>query len=126
VVVQRRPGTPILDATLIATRPGGQASSAFLPAADLEPDPAPGPLPERRGRHRSGTVVGSSIPAGVGVATATGDSVTAHAFANDQVTADARADAGAVDVGGADVSRVSPVRPTPGAPTPGESTPPTT
>jgi len=35
VVVQRRPGTPILDVTLIATRPGGQSSSAFLPAADL-------------------------------------------------------------------------------------------
>ena len=39
VVVQRRPGTPILDATLVPTRPGGQASSAFLPAVDLEVSP---------------------------------------------------------------------------------------
>jgi diguanylate cyclase (GGDEF)-like protein len=53
VVVQRRPGTPILDATLVATRSGGQASSAFLPAADLEPDPPPGPVLERRGSGRT-------------------------------------------------------------------------
>ncbi len=52
VVVQRRPGTPILDATLVATRGGGQSSSAFLPAADLEPSPPPGPLPERRRRSK--------------------------------------------------------------------------
>ena len=53
VVVQRRPGTPILDATLVPTRSGGQASSAFLPAVDLEPDPPPGPILERRGSGRT-------------------------------------------------------------------------
>ncbi len=52
VVVQRRPGTPILDATLVPTRSGAQASSAFLPASDLEPAPPPGPLAERRGSRR--------------------------------------------------------------------------
>ena len=52
VVVQRRPGTPILDATLVPTRSGGQSASAFLPAVDLEPDPPPGPLLERRGSAR--------------------------------------------------------------------------
>jgi diguanylate cyclase (GGDEF)-like protein len=67
VVVQRRPGTPILDATLVPTRPGGQASSAFLPAVDLEPDPPPGPAPERRGSGPAGgdagrTVVGAAAP----------------------------------------------------------------
>jgi diguanylate cyclase (GGDEF)-like protein len=58
VVVQRRPGTPILDVTLVATRKGGQASSTFLPASDLEPDPPPGPMPERRGSRRSTRDVG--------------------------------------------------------------------
>jgi diguanylate cyclase (GGDEF)-like protein len=53
VVVQRRPGTPILDVTLVPTRKGGQASSTFLPAVDLEPDPPPGPMPERRESRRS-------------------------------------------------------------------------
>ena len=53
VVVQRRPGTPILDATLVPTRSGGKASSAFLPATDLEPDPPPGPMLERRGSRRT-------------------------------------------------------------------------
>jgi diguanylate cyclase (GGDEF)-like protein len=48
VVVQRRPGTPILDATLVPIRSSGHPSAAFLPAVDLEPDPPPGPLPERR------------------------------------------------------------------------------
>jgi diguanylate cyclase (GGDEF)-like protein len=67
VVVQRRPGTPILDATLVATRGGGQSSSAFLPAADLEPDPPPGPLPERR-RHRNGDSGERSNHGAVGVA----------------------------------------------------------
>jgi diguanylate cyclase (GGDEF)-like protein len=78
VVVQRRPGTPILDATLVPTRLGGQASSAFLPAVDLEPDPPPGPILERRG---SGWTAGDSGPAslegagdavGVGVAVGPG------------------------------------------------------
>ena len=64
VVVQRRPGTPILDATLVPTRPGGQASSAFLPAVDLEPDPPPGPVRERRGSQR---VAGDGVAAAVGV-----------------------------------------------------------
>ena len=53
VVVQRRPGTPILDATLVPTRSGGHSASAFLPAVDLEPDPPPGPMPERRGSGRT-------------------------------------------------------------------------
>ena len=66
VVVQRRPGTPILDATLVPTRPGGQASSAFLPAVDLEPDPPPGPVPERRGSRRA-AVDGAGIAVGVPV-----------------------------------------------------------
>ena len=66
VVVQRRPGTPILDATLVATRGGGQSSSAFLPAADLEPDPPPGPLPERR-RSRNGDAGERANPRAIGV-----------------------------------------------------------
>jgi diguanylate cyclase (GGDEF)-like protein len=53
VVVQRRPATPILDVTLVPTRKGGQASSTFLPATDLEPDPPPGPMPERRESRRA-------------------------------------------------------------------------
>jgi diguanylate cyclase (GGDEF)-like protein len=53
VVVLRRPGTPILDATLVPMRSGGQASSAFLPVADLEPDPPPGPVLERRASGRT-------------------------------------------------------------------------
>ncbi len=73
VVVQRRPGTPILDATLVPTRPGGQASSAFLPAVDLEPDPPPGPVPERRGSRRAAvdrveTAVGVPVGPGLGPA----------------------------------------------------------
>jgi diguanylate cyclase (GGDEF)-like protein len=73
VVVHRRPGTPILDATLVPTRPGGQASSAFLPAVDLEPDPPPGPVPERRGSRRAavdgaGTAVGVPVGPGLGPA----------------------------------------------------------
>ena len=52
VVVQRRPGTPILDATLVPTRSSGRASRAFLPAADLEPDPPPSPVLERRVSRR--------------------------------------------------------------------------
>ena len=71
VVVHRRPGTPILDATLVPTRPGGQASSAFLPAVDLEPDPPPGPVPERRGSRRAAvddakTAVGVPVGPGLG------------------------------------------------------------
>jgi len=61
VVVQRRPGTPILDATLVPTRPGGHVSSTFLPAADLEPDPPPGPVLERRG---SEWPAGEAVPGG--------------------------------------------------------------
>jgi diguanylate cyclase (GGDEF)-like protein len=71
VVVHRRPGTPILDATLVPTRSGGQASSAFLPAVDLEPDPPPGPVPERRGSRRAAvddakTAVGVPVGPGLG------------------------------------------------------------
>ena len=76
VVVQRRPGTPILDATLVATRGGGQSSSAFLPAADLEPDPPPGPLPERR-RRRTGDAAEGANPAAVGGAPGTNEPVSA-------------------------------------------------
>ncbi len=72
VVVQRRPGTPILDATLVPTRPGGQASSAFLPAADLEPDPPPGPVRERRGSRRVAGDTGCRRVAGDGVEAAVG------------------------------------------------------
>jgi diguanylate cyclase (GGDEF)-like protein len=36
VVVRRRPGAPILDATLIPTRPGAPQSSTVLPAMDLD------------------------------------------------------------------------------------------
>ncbi len=109
VVVQRRPGTPILDATLIATRPGGQSSSAFLPAADLEPDPPPGPLLERRARHRNGNETEASIPFGVGVETAGRDSVAAHSMTDGSAwtrtgAADANgAEAGEVDAGGFDI-----------------------
>ena len=99
VVVQRRPGTPILDVTLIATRPGGQSSSAFLPAADLEPDPPRGPLPERRGRRASGIDAGPSISDA-----AAGDSVAAHAVADGS----AAADTGGADAGGAEVGAVAP------------------
>jgi diguanylate cyclase (GGDEF)-like protein len=109
VVVQRRPGTPILDATLIATRPGGQSSSAFLPAADLEPDPPPGPLLERRGRRRNGSDARELISVGVGVATAGSDSVAAHGMTDGSPgtgtgAADANgAEAGEVDAGGFDI-----------------------
>jgi diguanylate cyclase (GGDEF)-like protein len=36
VVVRRRPGAPILDATLVPTRPGAPSSSTVLPAVDLD------------------------------------------------------------------------------------------
>jgi diguanylate cyclase (GGDEF)-like protein len=36
VVVRRRPGAPILDATLIPTRPGAPSASTVLPAVDLD------------------------------------------------------------------------------------------
>ena len=93
VVVQRRPGTPILDATLVPTRPGGQASSAFLPAVDLEPDPPPGPLAERRGRGRIGSDGEPTFPdpedaAGVGVAMGPG---RGSALVSEEAPADARA-----------------------------------
>ena len=42
VVVRRRPGAPILDATLIPTRPGAPSASTVLPAIDLDAGmPAP-------------------------------------------------------------------------------------
>jgi diguanylate cyclase (GGDEF)-like protein len=93
VVVQRRPGTPILDATLVPTRPGGQASSAFLPAVDLEPDPPPGPLAERRGPGRSESDGEPTFPdpedaAGVGVAMGPG---RGSALVSEEAPADARA-----------------------------------
>jgi diguanylate cyclase (GGDEF)-like protein len=73
VVVQRRPDAPILDATLVPTRAGGQASSAFLPAVDLEPDPPPGPVPDRRGSRQAmadggGAAVGVAVGPGWGQA----------------------------------------------------------
>jgi len=40
VVVRRRPGAPILDATLIPTRPGAPSASTVLPAVDLDDDAA--------------------------------------------------------------------------------------
>jgi diguanylate cyclase (GGDEF)-like protein len=93
VVVQRRPGTPILDATLVPTRPGGQASSAFLPAVDLEPDPPPGPLAERRGPGRSGSDCEPTFPdpedaKGFGVAMGPG---RGPALVSEEAPADARA-----------------------------------
>jgi diguanylate cyclase (GGDEF)-like protein len=102
VVVQRRPGTPILDATLIATRPGGQSSSAYLPAADLEPDPPPGPLPERRGRRRNGSDAGELIPVGVGVALAGRDVVVARAMTDGSAGSGTRA----ADANGAEAGEV--------------------
>ncbi len=44
VVVRRRPGAPILDATLIPTRPGAPSASTVLPAVDLD-DGAAGAAP---------------------------------------------------------------------------------
>ena len=82
VVVQRRPGTPILDATLVATRGSAQSSSAFLPAADLEPDPPPGPLPERR-RRRNGETAERSIPGAVAVAPGTDEPDSTDGAAGD-------------------------------------------
>ena len=90
VVVQRRPGTPILDATLIATRPGGQTSSAFLPAADLEPDSLPGPLPERRARRRDGVNTDRSMPAAASVAMAARTPIPAGAVPGESAMADRR------------------------------------
>jgi diguanylate cyclase (GGDEF)-like protein len=43
VVVRRRPGAPILDATLIPTRPGAPRAETVLPAVDLD-DPGGAPL----------------------------------------------------------------------------------
>lgn len=43
VVVQRRPGAPILDATLVPTRRGARRAAAVLPAVDLDDDPPRGP-----------------------------------------------------------------------------------
>jgi diguanylate cyclase (GGDEF)-like protein len=98
VVVQRRPGTPILDATLVPTRPGGQTSSAFLPAVDLEPDPPPGPLAERRGTGRRGSggesEVADTETVGVGVGVAVGVAVgpgRESALVSEEAPADARA-----------------------------------
>lgn len=104
VVVQRRPGTPILDATLVPTRSGGHSASAFLPAVDLEPDPPPGPMPERRGSGRIAGDAGSASrePAGaadaMGVGAAMLDRVgipvgpgRAPALVADESPADARA-----------------------------------
>jgi diguanylate cyclase (GGDEF)-like protein len=93
VVVQRRPGTPILDVTLVPTRPGGQVSSAFLPAVDLEPDPPPGPLAERRGSGPRGSGGEPAIPdaedaAVVGVAMGPG---RGPALVSEETPADARA-----------------------------------
>ena len=45
VVVRRRPGAPILDATLIPTRPGAPRAETVLPAVDLDD---PGGSPEER------------------------------------------------------------------------------
>ncbi|HYN48827.1 MAG TPA: sensor domain-containing diguanylate cyclase [Candidatus Nanopelagicales bacterium] len=45
VVVRRRPGAPILDATLIPTRPGAPRAETVLPAVDLDD---PGGRPEER------------------------------------------------------------------------------
>jgi diguanylate cyclase (GGDEF)-like protein len=45
VVVRRRPGAPILDATLIPTRPGAPRAETVLPAVDLDD---PGRAPEAR------------------------------------------------------------------------------
>ncbi len=45
VVVRRRPGAPILDATLIPTRPGAPRAETVLPAVDLDD---PGRAPEER------------------------------------------------------------------------------
>ena len=45
VVVRRRPGAPILDATLIPTRPGAPRAETVLPAVDLDD---PGGRPEDR------------------------------------------------------------------------------
>jgi len=94
VVVLRRPGTPILDATLVRTRPGGQASSAFLPAADLEPDPPPGPMLERRGSGRTAGNAGPAILDGASDALGVGVPVgpgRGPALAADETRADARA-----------------------------------
>ena len=51
VVVRRRPGAPILDATLIPTRPGAPRAETVLPAVDLD-DPAGAPLERIAGRVR--------------------------------------------------------------------------
>jgi diguanylate cyclase (GGDEF)-like protein len=51
VVVRRRPGAPILDATLIPTRPGAPRAETVLPAVDLD-DPGGAPLERIAGRVR--------------------------------------------------------------------------
>jgi diguanylate cyclase (GGDEF)-like protein len=48
VVVRRRPGAPILDATLIPTRPGAPSANTVLPAVDLD-DATPQAVLEVRG-----------------------------------------------------------------------------
>ena len=63
VVVRRRPGAPILDATLVSTRPGVPASSVVLPSVDLDqPDPPPGAAPA------AGALPGGSSMPGSGAA----------------------------------------------------------
>jgi len=110
VVVQRRPGTPILDATLVPTRSGGHSASAFLPSVDLEPDPPPGPMPERRRSGRTAGDAGSAgrdpagaadaVGVGVAMLDAAGDAVgvgvpvgpgRGPALVSDEAPADARA-----------------------------------
>ena len=43
VVVRRRPGAPILDATLVPMRPGAPSASTVLPAVDLDDGMPPSP-----------------------------------------------------------------------------------
>jgi diguanylate cyclase (GGDEF)-like protein len=62
VVVRRRPGAPILDATLIPTRPGAPSASTVLPAVDLD-DAVP--LGPRSSEPAAGRTGGTSARAGV-------------------------------------------------------------
>ena len=113
VVVQRRPGTPILDATLVPTRSGGQASSTFLPAVDLEPDPPPGPVLERRRFHRTAREPGSvrsvgeagpEIAAGAREATVVGVAVGPGDASGVGSAPEMRADGGAGDQAGVGIA----------------------
>ncbi len=62
VVVRRRPGAPILDATLVSTRPGVPASSVVLPSVDLDQ-----PGPPAGGALFDGAVNGfTPVPVGPG------------------------------------------------------------